>query len=403
MSPGYAAIAARNVRLGYAFRFLMDFGFWVGIWIKYLTSVRELELQYIFLMDMPFWLVMASLEAPFGALADRIGHSRVLAFGAAVHALTILGFGFTTNYWMLFADYMLWAIAGACRSGADQALIYDSLKQAGLESTFSRVAGRGFAITVAAGTSGVILGGILATVTSLAFTVQVSCLGPALACFIALAMVEPHVEHAPRRYIDHLVDGVTFAWREPRVRYTVLLSALIMMATFAPIVLVQPFLIEHDVATGLFGVYQAPLRIATVIAAVLAHRVALRAGDRAVLATACWGLVLGFLALALFDTRPAFVFFALPAVIQGIVRPTLDAYLNGHIPSDRRATVLSTSSLVLSVGLAFFEPTIGFIIDGISLPAACAFVAIFFAITMPGSYLLWRRHDAPMPAVQPLA
>lgn len=403
MPATLAATARRNVRLYYLFLFLMDFGFWIGIWIKYLTAVRELELKYIFLMDMPFWLVMASLEAPFGALADRIGHSRVLALGSAAYALTILGFGFTTNYWMLFADYMLWAVAGACRSGADQALVYDSLKQAGLESSFSRVAGRGFGISIAAGTSGVILGGILATITSLAFTVQVSFAGPVVACVVALLMVEPHVEHEARRYIDQLREGVSFAWNTPRIRYTVLMSGLIMMAAFAPVVLIQPFLIKHEVATGLFGVYQAPLRILSVIAAIGAYRVAARAGHRRIIAMACWGMVAGFLALAVFDARPAFIFFALPAVIQGVLRPTLDTYLNEHIPSDRRATVLSTSSLVLSVGLAFFEPTIGFIIDEISIQAAFGFVAFFFAVTMPGVYLLWRRHDLPVKSAQPAA
>jgi MFS family permease len=405
MPRDFEAVAHRNVRLYYAFLFLMEFGFWIGIWIKYLTAVRELELKYILLMDMPFWLVMASLEAPFGALADRVGHSRVLALGAAVYALTILGFGFTTNYWMLFADYMLWAIAGACRSGADQALVYDSLKQAGLESTFSKIAGRGFAVSITASTTGVILGGLLATLTSLAFTVQVSFVGPVLAFFVALAMTEPHVAHESRRYIEHLRDGVAYAWQTPQVRYSVLMSSVLMMAAFAPVVLVQPFLIKHEVATGLFGLYQAPLRIFAVVAAIVAYRVVARAGRPKIIAAACGGMILAFLGLAAFDIQPAFAFFALPALIQGLVRPTMDSYINEQTPSDRRATVLSMSALVLSVELAFFEPIIGFITDDVSIQAAFAFVTVFFAVVMPGLYVLWRRayvlHPAPEPAVAP--
>ena len=104
----------------------------------------------------------------------------------------------------------------------------------------------------------------------LALTVQISFAGPALATFIALAMVEPHVEHERPHYLENLRRGFTFAWRTPQVRYTVLLGSTIMMAAFAPVVLVQPFLIEHDVATGLFGVFQAPLRLAAVVAAVMA-------------------------------------------------------------------------------------------------------------------------------------
>jgi hypothetical protein len=35
MPRDFVATAHRNVRLYYAFLFLMDFGFWIGIWIKY--------------------------------------------------------------------------------------------------------------------------------------------------------------------------------------------------------------------------------------------------------------------------------------------------------------------------------------------------------------------------------
>lgn len=402
MERDYEAVARRNERLYYAFVFLMEFGFWIGIWIKYLTVTRGLELKYILLMDMPFWLVMAALEAPFGALADKIGHSRVLAFGAAVYALTILGFGFTTNYWMLFADYMLWAVAMACRSGADQALLYDSLKQANLENGFARIVGRGFALSISAATSGIILGGVLASTTSLSFTVQISFITPVLACFVALSMVEPHVFHEKRKYLDQLRDGVSFTWRTRQVRYSVLMASVIMMAGFAPVVLVQPFLIEHDVATGLFGFYQAPLQLFAVVAAITAYRIVGRLGRPRVIAIACGGMITAFLGLAAFDTEPAFAFFALPALCRGVIRPTMDAYINEHTPSDMRATVLSMSSLVLSVALAFFEPIIGFITDDVSITAAFAFVAVFFIATMPPLFFLWRRsyleHPPSIPA-----
>jgi len=398
----YAAAARRNERLYYAFLLLMELGFWFGIWIKYLTVTRELELKYILLMDMPFWLAVAALEAPFGALADRIGHSRVLAIGAGVYSLTIAGFGFTTNYWMLFADYMLWAIATACRSGADQALLYDSFKQAGQEERFSKVVGRGFAIMIAAGTSGVILGGVLAAFTSLAFTVQVSFIGPLLAMFVAVAMVEPHVEHERPHYIENLKRGFSYAWHTPQVRYTVLLGSTVMMAAFAPVILIQPFLIEHDVRTGLFGVYQAPLRIAAVIAAIYAHRAAARTGAPMMFAIACAGMVVAFAGLSAVDRVGMFALFAVPSLIQGFMRPTIDTYVNQHTPSETRATVLSVSSLVLSLQVAFFEPIVGFITDDVSIRAAFAFVSIYFLVVMPPLFYFWRRAYVPAPAPTPV-
>ena len=397
MPRDFAAAARRNERLYYTFLFLMELGFWFGIWIKYLTVARELELKYILLMDLPFWLMVAILEAPFGALADRIGHSRVLALGAGVYALTIAGFGFTTNYWMLFADYMLWAVAMACRSGADQALLFDSLKQAGQSERFSKIIGRGFAIAISAGMSGVIIGGFMASWWSMAVTVQISFIGPLLAMFVALAMIEPQVEHERPPYIQNLKRGFSFAWHTPQVRYTVLLGSTVMMAAFAPVILMQPFLIEHDVPTGLFGLYQAPLRLTAVIAAIYAHRVAARSGPPRMFAVSCFGMVIAFAALAGTSHIALFPLFAMPALIQGFMRPTIDTYVNQHTPSETRATVLSVSSLVLSVQVAFFEPVVGFITDDVSIQAAFAFVAVFFMLVMPPLFYFWRRAYVPSP------
>ncbi|MEO8538344.1 MAG: MFS transporter [bacterium] len=397
MTRDFAAAARRNERLYYTFMFLMETGFWFGIWIKYLTVGRGLELRYILLMDLPFWLMVAVLEAPFGALADRVGHSRVLALGAGVYALTIAGFGFTTNYWMLFADYMLWSVAMACRSGADQALLFDSLKQGGVEERFSRIVGRGFAISIAAGMTGVILGGFIAASTSLAFTVKVSFVGPVIAMFVALAMVEPHVEHERPHYLENLRRGFSFAWHTPQVRYTVLLGSTVMMAAFAPVILMQPFLIKHDVATSLFGVYQAPLRLAAVVAAILAHRAAARTGAPKMFALSCIGMVIAFAGLSAVDRIGVFALFAVPALIQGFMRPTIDTYINQHTPSETRATVLSVSSLVLSVQVAFFEPIVGFITDEVSIQAAFGFVTVLFLLIMPPIYFLWRRAYVPIP------
>ena len=397
MPRDFAAAARRNERLFYAFLFLMEFGFWMGIWIKYLTLTRHFELKYIFLMDLPFWLMIAVLEAPFGALADRIGHSRVLAIGAGVYALTIAGFGFTTNYWMLFADYMLWAVAMACRSGADQALLYDSFKQGGVEKRFSRVVGRGFALAIAAATTGIILGGFLAALTSLAFTVQISFVGPLLAMVVALSMVEPQVEHQRPGYLENLKRGFSFAWHTPHVRFTVLLGSTVMMACFAPVILIQPFLIEHDVRTGLFGVFQAPLQIAAVLAAIFAHRVAAKAGTPAMLAVACIAIVIAFAGLASVSHVAIFALFIVPAIVRGLIRPTIDTYLNEHTPSETRATVLSVASLVLSIQVAFFEPIVGFVTDDISIAAAFAFVAVYFLVVFPPLYYFWRRAYLPTP------
>ena len=398
MRPTASDTARRNVRLYYAFVFLMDFGLWSGIWIKYLTVGEGLQLRWILAMDLPFWLLVATLNAPLGALADHIGRKKVLAIGALAFSVTILGFGFTNNYWLLFFDYAIWAFAMAMRSGADQALVYDSLKEAGEESRFSRIAGRGFAVTLTAGLAGVIIGGFVAANISLAFTIQISALGPLAAMAVALSMHEPHVAHVERHYWHDLRTGMSFAWTHPQIRYAMLFGSVLLTAGFVPVVLIQPFLIDYDVSTSFFGIYQAPLRIISVVAAMVAFRLAARAGVPRIFLMGSAGMVIAYSGIALIDARAAFAFFAIPSLVQGLVRPTLDNYINERTPSERRATVLSVLSLFLSLELAFFEPILGFITDGISIQAAMGFSALSFVLALPPLFWLWRReHLRPHP------
>ena len=59
--------------------------------------------------------------------------------------------------------------------------------------------------------------------------------------------------------------------------------------------------------------------------------------------------------------------------------------------------MLSVSSLVLSVQVAFFEPVVGFITDDVSIRAAFAFVSVYFLVVMPPLFLFWRRAYVPTP------
>lgn len=383
--------ARRNVFLYYLFRFCMDFALWSAIWIKYLIDERGFELRWLLAMDLPFWLIVATLQAPMGALADHIGRKRVLAMAGAAYSITILGFGFTTNYWMLFFDYLLWALAESARNGPDSALVYDTLKQEGHVGLYQRVIGRGFAMMLTAGLGGVLAGGFLAAQFGMAIIVQVSALFPLLAVGAALLMAEPPAERTERHYWRGLAGGMTFAWKHPEVRYTVLIGSVLLAGTFAPVVLVQPFLIHHSVGTALFGVYQAPLRLVSIAGAVIAVRVAAKMGVGALLITACAAIVFAYISLAGFDRTAAFIFFALPALMSGLTRPVIDGYLNDRIPSDRRATVLGTLQLCFALQVAFFEPALGFFTDGISLRAAFVFAAMYFLVIMPPLLMLWRR------------
>lgn len=393
------AVYRRNLKVYYAFGFSMDFMIWAGVWIKYLIDVRGLELKWILAMDLPFWLVSAALQAPMGALADHVGKRKVLIASAFCWTVVILGFGFTTNYWMLFADYLLWGLAIALRSGTDSALLFDTLKQAGREDEYQKIAGRGFAVRLSAGVAGLVLGGQIANQIGLAATVQLSCLATFVAAGIAWFFIEPTVQRESEHYLVNLKAGLTYAWKHAEVRYTILIGSVILTGTFGPVVLMQPFLLDHNVATGLYGIVQAPIRMVSLVAALLAFWVSRRTQTGRLFLAACVVITACYVGLAAWSATIAFAFFALPALVSGLTDPVVGAHLNARIPSDRRATVLSVMPLLFALQVAFFEPALGFFADGVSLRSAFIFAAGYFVVLMPPlMFLWWRAHATAPPA-----
>ncbi len=394
MMTGNVSIARRNVGLYYAYNFLMDFLLWAGVWIKYLIDDRGLELKWILAMDLPFWLIVAALQAPMGALADHVGRRRVLIAAGFSFGVVVLGFGLTTNYWMLFLDYVLWGFANAMRSGTDTALLFDSLKLAGQEDQYQKIAGRGFAVRLSAGVAGLVIGAFAADRLGLAWAVQVSCIPPVAAGVVALFMIEPSRPRKTERYLEGLKEGLTFAWRHAEVRYTLLIGAVMLTGTFGPVVLVQPFLINHNVSTALFGIYQVPLRLTALVAALMAFWISRQTSTGRLFVGACCVIIACYTGLAVTKATVAFVFFLLPSLVSGLTDPIVGAHLNARIPAERRATVLSVLPLFFSLQVAFFEPALGFFADGIGLRAAFLFATGYFVILMPPLMVLWWRAHA---------
>ncbi len=387
---------SRNVWLYYGYGFAMNFAFWFAVWIKYLVDRRGLELKWVLFMDLPFWLIGAALQMPMGAIADRIGRRPLLILGSITYSLTILGFGFTTNYWMLFFDYVLWAVSMSMWQGVDSALIFDTLKQEGKTELFKKISGRDVAITLSASVVSVFLGGFVADWIGIATTVQLGAVGPLIAAGFAFLMKEPPIERVEHNYLTSLSRAVSFSWRHPQVRYTLLLGSVLLTANFGPVVLMQPFLIDHHVSTSLFGVFQAPLRLTAVVTALLAAWVSRKTETGRLIMTAGLAYMACYLLLALVDVTVAFALFALPPLVSGLTTPVINAHLNDRIESSNRATVLSAMQLCFSVQVAFFEPALGLFADDVSLQAAFLFALGYVALVLPPLVILWRRaHRAP--------
>ena len=181
--------------------------------------------------------------------------------------------------------YALWNTSFAFVSGADQALLYDTLKADGRESEAAKQSGRSAAIQMGSQGIAALAGAALATIDiTLCFTL---CGIAALvsAGLILTVKEPPHHEEGEEQlgYWQNLRTGVGIAARRPIVRTLLLLSATFFIV---PLIvyyfLLQPYALEVGLPIAALGLVVVGIQAATVAASWLAYRTegALRDRDR---------------------------------------------------------------------------------------------------------------------------
>ncbi len=380
-----------NVRKYYLFHLFLNLQLWWPIWIIYLTEMRGLTLAQVTLIDIPFWLCIIFLQVPGAALADRFGRKPVLIASATLFAIAIVFFGLATTFWLLLASYLIWGVGFSMLWGVESAFLYDSLKAMGREDEYPRIYGRGWAIAMAAQVAGTLIGAPLAEATDLQTPIVLSGAISAVAILAALTFVEPPgVKAHHLTYGEIVSDSASLVRRKPDIRYAILFFGLVTIGSIAVVFFFQPFLVDHDVGVGSVGIWQTPMRIAGIIAALSAHRLMSGFGERRTFYMMPVLVVAGYLILATWDSIYAAIAFPIVFFAVSLSQPTVTDYINRRVPTEQRATMVSLTNLIRSAVLIPTAPLLGLLADEVSAEAAYfAGAALVAGLAIPLFALWW--------------
>lgn len=399
----------RNLRLLYAYWFLREFQLWVPVWIVFLTIEQGFSLTAVTVAEGLFLVGVVALEVPTGAVADRWGRSVSMALGAFLLGVSVLIFAFTTSFAILLASFMLWSVASTLMSGADMALLFDTLKLGGRESAYERMAGRGAALNWSGIGVATLLGGPVAALFDIRFTIFLGAATCLVTGLIALSLWEPPHQRGEKA-ADPYWHSIRVAFREVSatagLRAVILLAGITMAALHGVQYLIQPFLIDRDVEVGVvFSLLQVPLFAAGMLGALFAARVAGESGTRRALFVVPLVGATGCLALAVTPGMGAYGAFPVVVLVGSMLHPLSTGYVNRRVGSERRATILSMQGMVMSLVMAVMVPALGFATDTWGLGVAftgCAALAAG-AVVVFGGPLARAREALDGPVAAPAA
>jgi MFS family permease len=355
-----------------------------------------------------FTLGQLVFEVPTGVVADTRGRRFSFILGAATLLISTLLY---LLMWNMHAPFWGWALASAFLglgftffSGATEAWLVDALNATGYSGHLETVFGRAQVVGGGAMLVGTVGGGVIAQATDLGvpYIVRAALLG--LTVVIAWWLMHdlgftPAREASPMKAVRTVMSGaIDGGLRNRPVRWLMLAAPFTTGVGFYAFYAFQPYLLElygQPDAYGIAGLAAAIVAASQMVggfAVPLVRRLVSRR-THAMLA----GAVLSVVALALVGLTNGFVvaivIVSAWCIVLAIEEPMRRSFINGLIPSEQRATVLSFDSLMGSAGGVVAQPVLGRTADIAGYGTSYLASAAIQALAIP-FVLLARREDA---------
>lgn len=143
-----------NIYLMYLIVFLQGFVFYGPVSTIYRLE-RGISMYQIFYIESIFWILMITLEIPWGFFADRFGYKKTLLISNVLFFISKIVFFKAYSLWMFILERLLLAIAISGLSGCDMAFLFESSEGSSSQKVFGNYA--------ALATGGYLLAAVLST------------------------------------------------------------------------------------------------------------------------------------------------------------------------------------------------------------------------------------------------
>lgn len=356
----------RNIWKMYIFQFLISLHFFGAVLVPFFTDFGHLNFFQIMLLQswFAFWVFL--LEVPTGAIADFLGRKTSLMIGALVNILAVIIYSSSANFLVFMLGEFLFALACALFSGADEALVYDSLKKVNQENRSKKVLGKIESYSLAGIMIGAPIGSLIASQFGVRAPMLLMAIPLTVAFFISLTFHEPkNGKRESRRYLDIVKDS--FALLKNSKVLKILAVDLTVIATIGYFMIwfYQPMLKQANIPIGYFGLVHAGLVIVELLIMNNYGKLEKLFGSKKGLiffSAAITGLM--FIIAGLTKSIPLVIISILLGGGFSLSRgPLFSSYMNKYIPSSKRATVMSSINMFRRFLVAILNPFVGLLVD----------------------------------------
>jgi predicted MFS family arabinose efflux permease len=357
-----------------------------------------LTMKDIFLLQSVYSLTLMTLEIPTGYFADKVGRKTSIMLGATLGFSGYLVYSFSFGFWQFVIAEVVLGVSQSLVSGADSAMLYDTLAAGKQNDKYTQLEGRITSIGNFGEAFAGIIGGILA-VSSLRTPFYVQTCVAMIALPAALMLREPpakiHKVKPAIKEVGKIMYNVLHG--DVKLKWNTFFSAITGAATLTMAWFAQPYFGQIGLPVSMYGVVWAILNLSVGIAAVYAWRFEKKFGPARTVIIFTMSLFVSSLLLTIMPGYYGLVVLLLFYMARGLATPVLRNYINIISTSNVRATVLSVRNFLIRLIFAVTGPLWGWLTDTYSLQIAIMSAGLIYGIFAITSMVFFLRHKTYQP------
>jgi len=370
---------ASNIQKMYLFKLFAGVVFFAPVLMLF-KEANGVSHSEIFYLQIAFAMSMVLLEVPTGYFADVYGRKASMVAGAMLQVLGIGAFSVAYGFWSFMLVEVVMGFGIALYSGANSALVYESLKEQNQELEYPKVWGNmQFYNVMMVGLSSVI-GGVIADSFGMRYTIYASVPFYFLMVLVALSFNEPKrtkVELKKGYGKAFLKQVKEILMEQKALKWIIVYSALVLAFNQSVYPMYQNYfeLIELDLVY--FGLVFASFQVVSAFSSKFAHKAEASMGKRNILILLPFVVGVSYILMGSYLWVWGFLFVFMQQFVRGFRMVVINDYINKLVESEHRATILSVESLFSKLMLSLMLLVWGVSLEFISLAETLQWVGVF--------------------------
>jgi len=343
-------------------------------------------------------LVLIFFEVPSGALADLIGRKKNIALGCFLMGIEFILIAAGFNYQVFVLAAFIGGIGICLESGADDALLYDSLKKLNRKSEFKKYLGQSNALfKMSAGIAGLFGSFIYSYDQNLIFYFSG---GIFLFLSVFILTAQETIEKKPQvhkkiEFVNHFCSLIKKSARQllnnKMLLWMLLFTGVLTGVIRAHISIIRPSLLE--LALPNISYLGLVLAIAMVISSIIswnADRLSHHWPDKYILMSFIVIISIAFIGVGLVEGVVSIVFIFMVTIINAYKAVYLSAYWHSHFSDKERVTLSSIKQashsfigMFILVGVGEVTDSVGVKNSSLVLGVSIVLIALLMLMLKP--------------------